>query len=121
MLDWAVSLMSGVPDAVTPADLDEFTRTYARPGGWRGTEGLYHSSLTGAARIRALAESQPLTVPVLAIDGINAPFTEQTLRQVAADVTAVTIPGVGHLVAQEAPSAFATALTEFVDRVDQGR
>ena len=121
MLDWAVSLMSAVPGAVTETDLDEFTRTYARPGGWRGTEGLYRSSLTGAARIRALAESQPLTVPVLAIDGINAPFTERTLRQVASDVTAVRIPDVGHLVAQEAPSAFAAAVGEFVDGVDRGR
>jgi pimeloyl-ACP methyl ester carboxylesterase len=121
MLDWAVSLMSAVPGAVTGADLDEFTRTYARPGGWRGTEGLYRSSLTSAGRIRALAESQPLTVPVLAVDGINAPFTEQTMRQVAGDVTAVTIPDVGHLVAQEAPAAFATAVGDFVDRVDRGR
>jgi pimeloyl-ACP methyl ester carboxylesterase len=121
MLDWAVSLMSAVPGAVTGADLDEFTRTYARPGGWRGTEGLYRSALTSAGRIRALAESQPLTVPVLAINGINAPFTEQTMRQVADDVTAVTIPDVGHLVAQEAPAAFVTAVGDFVDRVDRGR
>ncbi|AGZ44063.1 alpha/beta fold hydrolase [Actinoplanes friuliensis] len=120
MLDWAVSVMSAVPGAVTEADLEEFTRTYARPGGWRGTEGLYRSSLTSAGRIRALAESRPLTVPVLAVNGINAPFTERTLRQVAANVTAVTIPDVGHLVAQEAPAAFAATVGEFVDRVDQG-
>ena len=108
MLDWAVSVMTMVPGGVTEADLDEFARTYARPGGWRGTEGLYRSSLTGGDRMRALAESRPLTVPVLAVDGINAPFTERTMRQVAGDVTAVTIPDVGHFVAQEAPAAFAT-------------
>ncbi|MFD4921735.1 alpha/beta fold hydrolase [Streptomyces goshikiensis] len=53
---------------------------------------------------------------MLAVDGINTPFTERTMRQVAGDVTAVTIPGVGHFVAQEAPAAFATAVGDFVDR-----
>ncbi|MEV6305509.1 alpha/beta hydrolase [Actinoplanes sp. NPDC051861] len=121
MLDWAVSAMTVVPGAVTSADIDEFTRTYARPGGWRGPEGLYRSALTGGGRIRALAEAQPLTVPVLAVDGVNAPFTEQTLRQVARDVTAVRIPDAGHLVAQEAPAAFAAAVGDFIDRVDRDR
>nr|BFE59439.1 hypothetical protein GCM10020063_039650 [Dactylosporangium thailandense] len=88
--------------AVTETDLDEFTRTYARPRGWRSTEGLYRSALADCAHIRALAESRPLSVPVLAVDGINAPFTEHTMRQVARDVTAITIPDVGHFVAQEA-------------------
>lgn len=121
MLDWAVSVMTMVPGVITEADLDEFARTYARPGGWRGTGGLYRSSLTGGDRMRALAESRPLTVPVLAVDGINAPFTEQTMRQVVGDVTEVTIPDVGHFVAQEAPAPFATAVGDFVDRIDQSR
>ncbi|MEU4690425.1 alpha/beta hydrolase [Actinoplanes sp. NPDC023714] len=121
MLDWAITSMAVVREAITEADLDEFTRSYARPGGWRGTEGLYRSALTGGDSVRALAEARPLTVPVLAVDGVNAPFTEQTMRQVAADVTAVRIPGVGHFVAQEAPAAFAAALTDFIGRVDRDR
>jgi hypothetical protein len=28
--------MSATPGAITGADIDEFTRTYSRPGGWRG-------------------------------------------------------------------------------------
>jgi pimeloyl-ACP methyl ester carboxylesterase len=121
LLDWAMALMTGVPGAVSEADVDEFTRTYARPGGWRGTEGLYRSALADSAQIRALAESRPLEVPVLAVDGINAPFTERTMRQVARDVTAVTIPDVGHLVAQEAPAAFAATVLAFVDGLDRRR
>ncbi|MDP9793214.1 pimeloyl-ACP methyl ester carboxylesterase [Catenuloplanes nepalensis] len=108
--------------AVTEADIDEFTRTYARPGGWRGTEGLYRSTLGDNGRTRTLAESRPLTVPVLAVDGINAPFTARTMHQVTrGDVTAIRIPDVGHLVAQEDPATFATTLLDFTDRVDQGR
>ncbi|GAB7037745.1 MULTISPECIES: alpha/beta fold hydrolase [Catenuloplanes] len=122
MVEWAVSMMATVPGAVTDADIDEFTRTYTHPGGWRGTEGLYRSALDDDGRTRALAESRPLTVPVLAIDGSNAPFTERTMRQVTrGDVTAVHIPGVGHLVAQEAPEAFASTVRTFVDRVDRTR
>ncbi|GAB7045574.1 alpha/beta fold hydrolase [Catenuloplanes indicus] len=122
LLDWAVSLMTTVPGAITEADLDEFARAYARPGGWRGTEGLYRSALGDGDRTRALAGSSPLTVPVLAVDGINAPFTARTMRQVTrGEITAVRIPDVGHLIAQEAPEAFATTIRDFVDRVDRDR
>ena len=74
------------------------------------------------AQTRALAESQPLAVPVLTVDAASAPFTEQTFRQVAAGpVSSVRLEGVGHLVAQEAPEALSAAMLEFTDRVDQAR
>jgi pimeloyl-ACP methyl ester carboxylesterase len=120
LADWAYPLMSGTNGAVTDADIDEFTRTYAGPNGWAGTSGLYQSVFTDQGATRELAESRPLTVPVLAVDGINAPFTAGTLRQVATgEVGAVHIEGVGHLVAQEAPEALAAAVLEFVGRVDE--
>jgi pimeloyl-ACP methyl ester carboxylesterase len=118
--DWAYPMMCGTKDAVTDADLDEFTRSYAGPNGWAGTSGLYQSIFTDKGETKALAESHPLTVPVLAVDGINAGFAEQTFRQVSTgDVTAVHIGGVGHLVAQEAPEALADALLTFVTGVDK--
>ena len=118
---WAYPMMTAVKDAITDGDIDEYTRTYARPDGWRGTEGLYQSIFTDNGQIRALAESQPLAVPVLTVDGVNAPFTEQTFRQVAAGkVTSVRLEGVGHLVAQEAPEALAAAILEFTGHVDNG-
>jgi pimeloyl-ACP methyl ester carboxylesterase len=117
--DWAYPMMTAVDGAVTDADLDETVRTYGRPGGWRGTAGLYRSLFEDDGRTRALAEARPLRVPVLTVDAMSAPFTEQTFRQVAGeDVTAVTLEGVGHLVAQEAPEALADALLAFVGRVD---
>jgi pimeloyl-ACP methyl ester carboxylesterase len=121
LADWAYPMMCGTTDAVTDADFDEFTRSYAGPDGWAGTSGLYRSIFTDEGATKALAESHPLTVPVLAVDGINAPFTERTLRQVAiGEVTAVHIEGVGHLVAQEAPDALADAVLKFVRNVDNG-
>ena len=119
--DWAYPLMTAVKDAVSDDDIDEITRTYARPNGWRGTEGLYRSVFTDGDDTRALAQARPLAVPVLTVDAFSAPFTEQTFRQVTAgDVTAVRLEGVGHLVAQEAPEALSAAVLEFAERVDQG-
>jgi pimeloyl-ACP methyl ester carboxylesterase len=119
LADWAYPMMTAVKDAITDSDIDEFTRTYARPNGWRGTEGLYQSIFTDNGQTRDLAESQPLAVPVLTVDGVGAPFTEQTFRQVAAgEVTSRRLEGVGHLVAQEAPEALSATILEFTEHVD---
>lgn len=118
---WAYPMMTAVKGSVTDDDLDEITRTYARPDGWRGTEGLYHSIFTDGGQTRALAEKQPLVVPVLTVGSVSAPLTEQTFRQVtAAKVTSVRLEGVGHLVAQEAPEALSAAILEFAEQVDNG-
>ncbi|TXK20613.1 alpha/beta fold hydrolase [Microbacterium wangchenii] len=122
IVGWAYANMNGTPGAVSESDLDEFIRTYSRPGAWRGTEGLYHQLFLDKGETRALAEAHPITVPVLAVDGANAPFTANTFRQVTAgEVTSVHIPGVGHLVAQEAPDALAAAILHFTMRVEQMR
>ncbi|SDG48318.1 Pimeloyl-ACP methyl ester carboxylesterase [Lentzea fradiae] len=115
--DWAYPAMTATEGAVTGADLDEFVRTYSRPGGWSGSAVLYQAIFSDGGATRALPR---LTVPVLAVDGVSAPFTEQTFRQVAADVTAVRLDGVGHLVAQEAPDALAEAVLDFLAGVDAG-
>src|ERR1700736_4872357 len=63
---FAFPAMSAIPGAITDADIDEFARTYSRPGGWRGAAGLYQSMLREGPDIRALARTPGLTVPVLA-------------------------------------------------------
>lgn len=119
LADWAYRLMNGTEGAVTEEDLDEFVRTYSRPGAWRGTEGLYGSLFSDHGSTRALAESDPITVPVLAVDGVNHPFTEQSFRPVSAgEFRAVRFEEVGHLVAQEAPEALADALLAFTAEID---
>ncbi|MEV1131202.1 alpha/beta hydrolase [Agromyces sp. NPDC049794] len=117
---WAFPSMTAVPGAVGEEDLDEFVRTYSRPGAWRGATGLYRSMLSEGDELRELAASRPLRMPVLAVGGFGGPFTEATMRQVAEGVvTSVLLDGVGHYVAMEAPHALADAMTEFLDRVDQ--
>jgi pimeloyl-ACP methyl ester carboxylesterase len=118
VLEWAYKAMGADARSVTVDDMDEFERTYARPHAERGAAGLYQSLFTDKGALQQLLEQHPLAVPVLAVEGANHPFTEMTLRQVADDVTAVHIEGVGHFVAQQAPEAFAAAVTRFTDRVD---
>lgn len=116
---WAFPGMTVVQGSITDADIDEFARTYARPDGWRGAAGLYRSMLAEGAEITSLAESHPLSVPVLAVGAGGGPFTEATLGQVTAgDVKSVQLDGVGHYVALEAPDALAAALLEFLRGVD---
>lgn len=120
LLEWAYGMMTGAPGSITEADLDEFTRTYRCPDGWRGTAGLYQSAFADHGATRALAETRPLNVPVLSIEASSAPLTEHTLRQVSAgEITAIRLEGVGHLIAQEAPDTLAGALLDFIARVEK--
>lgn len=119
---WAFPAMSAVEDAVTQADIDEFTRGYAVPDGWCGAIGLYSSMLTEGAELQSLAASSPVQVPALAVGGAGASMTENTLGRVcAARPRAVALDGVGHYVAMEAPEALADALLTFVGDVDGDR
>ena len=57
---FAFPAMSATPGAITGADIEEFARTYSRPGGWRGAAGLYQSMLREGPDIRALAQTPGL-------------------------------------------------------------
>jgi len=119
LADWAYPMMNGTDGAIAQADLNEFIRTYSRPEAWRGTESLYRAVFTDAGATKALADSTPIAVPVLAIDGVNNPFTANTFREVSGgEFTAAHIEGVGHLVAQEDPETLAAVFLDFVANVD---
>ena len=99
---WAFPAMTAVQGSITDDDVDEFVRAYARPHGWRGAAGLYRSMLAEGDEIRALAQSRPLGVPVLAVGAGGGAFTADTMAQVTAGViTSVQLEGVGHYAAQE--------------------
>jgi pimeloyl-ACP methyl ester carboxylesterase len=118
LAEYAIPTLNATSDAFTDTDIDELTRTYARDGGFSGAAALYRSALTEANEIRNLA-ARKLDMPVLAIGGGSADFTPATMRQVATDVTAVTVHGIGHYVAMEAPDRLAEALLSFFREVDR--
>ncbi|KPI08289.1 alpha/beta fold hydrolase [Streptomyces mirabilis] len=117
---FAFSATSATPDASTDADIDEFVRSYARPNGWRGAIGLYRSMLREGSEIKALADAPGLTVPVLAVGAGGRSFTAATMTQAAAatEVSSVSLDGVGHYAAMEAPDELAKAILEFVGNID---
>jgi pimeloyl-ACP methyl ester carboxylesterase len=116
---FAFPAMSATPGAITDADIDEFARTYSRPGGWRGAIGLYQSMLQEGPEIKALAEAHELTVPVLAVGAGGGPFTAGTMTQAApSEVRSVSLDGVGHYAAMEAPDELAKAILDFAGSVD---
>lgn len=120
LADWAFPLMNGTEGSIGESDVDEFVRSYARPNAWRGTAGLYRGLFSDEGATKALAESHPIAVPVLTVEGADkGRITEMTFRQVAVgEVTAVHLEGVGHLIAQEAPEALAATILEFTGRID---
>ncbi|MEU7874609.1 alpha/beta hydrolase [Dactylosporangium sp. NPDC049140] len=116
---YAFPAMTTVPGAVTATDIEEFARAYARPDGWRGAIGLYQSMLREGAEIRTLAETRGLRMPVLAVGAGGGAFTAGTMsRATSADVSAVSLDGVGHYAAMEAPEALAKAILGFTGSVD---
>src|ERR1700691_499538 len=97
---FAFPAMSATPGAITDTDIDEFARTYSRPGGWRGAAGLYRSMLREGPGIRALAQTPGLTAPVLAVGAGGGSFTAGTMSRAApGDVSSVSLDGVGHYAA----------------------
>ncbi len=111
--------MTAVQGAITDTDIDEFVRTYSRPNGWRGAIGLYQSMLTEGDSVKALAETSPLTMPVLAIGAGGGPFTAGTVSQITAGgIKSVQLEGVGHYAALEAPAVLSSAILDFLESID---
>lgn len=121
-LGWFYRTFAFRLDAVGPADIAEYLRTYRQPGAMRAGFGYYRALETDAADNTAEISSRgPLKMPVLAIGGaVGYPHArgrgaeaEQSLRRVATDVRGLVIPDCGHQVPEEQPGALVTALEAF--------
>jgi pimeloyl-ACP methyl ester carboxylesterase len=116
---WAYPLMTSKPGSITDSDIDEFVRSYSRPNGWRGTEGLYQAVFSDNGATKALAEEHPITAPVLTVEAAGHTITKDTFRQVASnEINSKQLDGVGHLIAQEDPEQLAAAILDFTRQID---
>ena len=110
-LEWFYRSFAHQADAITPADIDEYLRTYARPGALGASFGYYRSIPDNVAANQALKGSGfQLTMPVLAVGGActeargRASEPAASLREIADDVTEAVVDGSGHFVPEEQPA-----------------
>lgn len=109
--------------AVSPADIDDYVRTYSAPGAMRAGFELYRAFEQDARDNRELMRSS-LTMPVLAVGGAHStsgPLLEEMMREVASDVTGVIVPDCAHWVPEEQPEILVDHLMRFLDRVSGQR
>jgi pimeloyl-ACP methyl ester carboxylesterase len=75
--------------------------------------------LREGSEIKTLAETRGLSVPVLAVGAGGGPFTAGTMSQATSTkISSVSLDGVGHYAAMEAPEELAKAVLGFVESVD---
>lgn len=110
------------PTAIPPQAVDVYVAALRDPAARRAGFEYYRRLDESAAQIVALAGQGRLAMPVLAVGaerslgaGVGA-----TMREVAADVTEVVVPGVGHFVPEEAPDVLLEELIRFLG-ADPGR
>jgi len=115
---YAYPSLCATDGAISKSDVDEFTRTFARPGGFLGASALYRSMLQEGEQIQELVAQNKLQMPVLAVGAGGGQFTHRTMTQVAEHLSDATLEGIGHYAAMEAPGALAHALLDFYRTID---
>ena len=118
-LSWFYREFSWQPNAIGPADIDEYVRCYTAPGALRAGFAYYRNIPRNKDDNRALAASGfRLKVPVLAIGGGRTESRGRTdepllsLREIADHVRGLVVADSGHFVPEEQPAILANALIE---------
>jgi len=114
-LDWFLRRKVADPACFTDADIDEYVRHIATPGGLRAGLAYYRAAHVSAAQNRELVAAGKLTVPVLAVsaDQGSIPDMAVGLRQFCENVTGIRLQHCGHFVSEEQPKALADHLHAF--------
>ncbi len=109
--EFAIQGGESLPDDV----LRYYFNLFADPEALRGCFGLYRAWDVTLAQNQG-RKNTPLPMPVLAIGGAASwgDHTGHNIEHAATDVRTVVIPDAGHWVAEQAPEAVVTALTEFL-------
>jgi pimeloyl-ACP methyl ester carboxylesterase len=104
------------PATFNDADIEEYARAYAKPGGMRGGFAHYRAIAETARQNKELAKRK-LPMPVLAIGGEHSYGTamERSARLFASDVRGVVVSRAGHFIPDERPVLFTQLLLNFFD------
>ena len=116
-LGWFYREFSWQRDAITPADVEEYVRCYARPGAMRSGFEYYRALPQDRADNQRLLESGfRLHMPVLALGGAKteargrAEEPLESLRVIAPNTSGGAIPDCGHFIPEEQPAVLAEHL-----------
>lgn len=97
------------------ADIDEYERVYAMPGGMRGMLGYYRAVLEDIEQNKVSMNTK-IGVPVLALGGDagSAPDLYERMKPLGTDVKGGVIANSGHYIPEEQPNALSEAIIQFI-------
>ena len=118
-LGWFYRNYGYQPGAITPADMQEYLRTYRQPGALRAGFSYYRALQQDVAHNESLLEKNgKLTMPVLALGGGKS-FgrgieTLESLQRVSEDVRGGVIDDCGHWMQEEQPELVVEQVLAFL-------
>lgn len=105
--------------AFTPALLDLYANSYAKPSSLNAAFAYYRALNETARRNKPLARTK-LAMPILAIGGGgNGGFGDkeaEQIRQYASNVTGKSLPGCGHWLPEECPASLNPLVVDFLGK-----
>jgi pimeloyl-ACP methyl ester carboxylesterase len=115
-LDWFYQAYSATPGVPDSRAVDEYLRTYSRPGVMASALERYRA-VEREVEHNTRSLRNTMTVPILAVGGERSfgGAVAENLRKAAPNVQAVVIDGCGHYVCEERPDELAGLLQRFSD------
>ena len=120
-LSWFYQHLAYDPAAITQEAVNEYVSHYSVPGGMRAGFEYYRAIPQDAMQNQNYSKTN-LTMPVLTLQGgyipvfggnITMSSIEYGMKQLAQNVTSITVPNSGHWIAEEQPVFLAKLLNTF--------
>ena len=115
-LDWFYRAYSATPGVPSQPAVDEYLRTYTRPGVMASALERYRA-VDREIEHNTRYVRDPIATPILAVGGerLFGGAVAENLRQAASDVQAAIIDGCGHYVSEERPDDLTHLLLRFFE------
>jgi pimeloyl-ACP methyl ester carboxylesterase len=120
-LSWMYQNLAYNPAAITQEAINEYVSKYSAPGGMRAGFEYYRALPQDVMQNQNYSKTN-LTMPVLTLQGgfipafggnITMSTIEYGMRQLAQNVTSITVPNSGHWIAEEQPDVVVKLLNNF--------
>ena len=120
-LSWFYQNLAYNPAAITKEAINEYVSKYSAPGGMRAGFEYYRAIPQDAMQNQNYSKTN-LTMPVLTLQGGYIPVfggnvtmssIEYSMKQLAQNVTGITVPNSGHFIQEEQPQFVIEQLAKF--------